>query len=247
MGGECEETDDIITANDTVKRKRSIFSYEWLGARIVKRFIADAASKYGRGVVLDIGCGEKPYRDLFTLSPEYVGIEHPSSLHSIEEVDVFGSAECLPFRNGVFDTVVSFEVLEHLRDPKTALCEIERVLKTGGHCIVAVPFIFHLHEHPRDYFRFTPYGLEELFAAARLKVIDIRANSGFWVTSALLAVNYIEKFRQILMLRPVILLLIAFIQVTASGIEKIIQTFEGSDRVERFAFNYVAVARKQRE
>jgi len=47
--------------------------------------------------------------------------------------------------------------------PWVVASEIERVLKPGGHCIVAAPFLFPKHEDPGDYFRFTTSGLESLF------------------------------------------------------------------------------------
>jgi SAM-dependent methyltransferase len=43
-----------------------------------------------------------------------------------------GLAEDLPFPDGTFDTVVSFDVLEHCDDPRAAVNEIARVLRPGG-------------------------------------------------------------------------------------------------------------------
>jgi ubiquinone/menaquinone biosynthesis C-methylase UbiE len=45
---------------------------------------------------------------------------------------VCGSAEALPFRAGVFDTVVSGLVLCSVPDPARGLAEIRRVLRPGG-------------------------------------------------------------------------------------------------------------------
>jgi len=38
----------------------------------------------------------------------------------------------LPFENSIFDCVIADYVLEHIADPATFACEIERVLKPGG-------------------------------------------------------------------------------------------------------------------
>ena len=43
-----------------------------------------------------------------------------------------GSAEALPFRDGVFDTVVSGLVLCSVPDPARGLAEVRRVLRPGG-------------------------------------------------------------------------------------------------------------------
>jgi SAM-dependent methyltransferase len=48
-------------------------------------------------------------------------------------------ADALPFRDGVFDLVGSFDVLEHLQHDEAALREQARVAKAGGHVVAAVP------------------------------------------------------------------------------------------------------------
>ena len=47
-------------------------------------------------------------------------------------IDVCANAERLPFLDGVFDVVVSQEVLEHVRNPFLAMREMQRVLKPEG-------------------------------------------------------------------------------------------------------------------
>lgn len=44
-----------------------------------------------------------------------------------------------PFKNGVFDSVVSLDYLEHLDDDDFCLEEIHRVLKSSGQIVVATP------------------------------------------------------------------------------------------------------------
>jgi SAM-dependent methyltransferase len=45
----------------------------------------------------------------------------------------------LPFDDGVFDAVIAAEILEHLPDDHTAIAEVVRVLRPGGHVAVTVP------------------------------------------------------------------------------------------------------------
>jgi SAM-dependent methyltransferase len=45
----------------------------------------------------------------------------------------------LPFGDASFDVVVCSEVLEHIGDNRTAVAELVRVLKPGGHLAVTVP------------------------------------------------------------------------------------------------------------
>lgn len=50
-----------------------------------------------------------------------------------------GLAEDLPFKDSSADFVVCTEVLEHIIDPKVALCEFSRVIKNDGLIIVSIP------------------------------------------------------------------------------------------------------------
>jgi SAM-dependent methyltransferase len=45
----------------------------------------------------------------------------------------------LPFQDGSFDLVVSFDVLEHIRDSDAHLAEVSRVLKPGGKYLIQTP------------------------------------------------------------------------------------------------------------
>ena len=46
----------------------------------------------------------------------------------------------LPFAAGAFDVVISSHVIEHIPNDRAALGELARVLRPGGHAIIAVPF-----------------------------------------------------------------------------------------------------------
>ena len=45
----------------------------------------------------------------------------------------------LPFRDASFDLVVSFDVLEHIRDSDAHLAQVSRVLKPGGRYLIQTP------------------------------------------------------------------------------------------------------------
>lgn len=55
--------------------------------------------------------------------------------------------ESLPFADGTFEAILSFDVLEHVQDVPQTLSECYRVLKPGGRFFVVFPSYFHPTEH----------------------------------------------------------------------------------------------------
>lgn len=52
---------------------------------------------------------------------------------------IAGNLPPLPYADGSFDSVVSFQVIEHIRDDRKFLQEIHRVLKPGGVALITTP------------------------------------------------------------------------------------------------------------
>ena len=82
----------------------------------------------------------------------------------------------LPFKDNIFDAVISEAVLEHVHSPNRVVSEIYRVLKPGGYICVAVPFLQGYHASPHDYQRWTLPGIVQLCAA--FSEIESRACAG---------------------------------------------------------------------
>src|SRR5438874_2506316 len=96
-----------------------------------------------KGLVLDVGCGRRPYeKTFFAGATKYIGTDYLSD-RSLP--NVISSALEIPFCNETFDTVVSTEVLEHVPDPLRALREMQRVLKPGGHLVLSTPMYWPRH------------------------------------------------------------------------------------------------------
>ncbi len=82
----------------------------------------------------------------------------------------------LPVQNNSLDTVLLFNVLEHIYDFRHVLKETKRVLKPGGEVIGSVPFLVGYHPDPHDYWRFTKESLERIskeadFSSAKIITI----------------------------------------------------------------------------
>jgi SAM-dependent methyltransferase len=142
------------------------------------------AKKYARGELLDMGCGGKLYGQIFSdVVDKHIGVDLPisESANKLEKLaDVYGSVLDMPFKSDSFDTVLSTQVLEHVPEPKKMLKEAGRVLKKNGFLILTAPMTWGLHEIPKDYYRYTKYGLKYLAESAGLEIVYIKARCGFW-------------------------------------------------------------------
>jgi SAM-dependent methyltransferase len=145
------------------------------------------------GSVLDFGCGSKPYESLFGHAREYVGIDvaQTGHDHTNSKVDVFFDGTAIPFEDQRFDSVVCFEVLEHVPEIDAALAEMARVLKPGGTLLATIPFGFPEHEVPYDFRRLTEYGLRRVFPAAGFEIRELVRTGTNWLTINQLILDYV--------------------------------------------------------
>jgi SAM-dependent methyltransferase len=121
------------------------------------------------------------------LHPQLLNVDvRPSS-----EVDVVGTALCLPFQSNSLHFVVSQEVLEHLPDPDLAVRETFRVLAPSGLFYLQTPFLVGIHDWPHDYWRFTDRGLEMILKRAGFQVEEIEITDGAGRSMYLTTVEYI--------------------------------------------------------
>ena len=173
-----------LSKPDTSLNSNSYLVYHYLFPEI-KRVIQEHA----KGRILDVGCGNKPYRALFNADADYIGCDVVQS--SLFLVDVICPATALSFENESFDTVFSTQVFEHVNDHQKAFEEVSRVLKSGGYFLFSVPFTWELHEEPHDYFRFTKYGIAFLLEKYGFECLEIKANGGKWATIGQMRINMI--------------------------------------------------------
>ncbi len=136
------------------------------------------------GKVLDVGGGMKfgkylaKYKNLFE-SDNYTVLDKEPSY----KPDIVGDIHALPFPDQSFDAMVCNAVLEHVEDPKLAVSEVYRVLRSGGKVLASVPFLYPYHAEKgiyKDFYRYSKDGLGYLFRNfSRVEIFPIR---GFWET-----------------------------------------------------------------
>jgi SAM-dependent methyltransferase len=177
------------------------------------------------GSVLDIGCADRWVEKQLPPGSKYIGIDSPITGVQIyhSRPDVFADASHLPLRNASIDAVVILEVVEHLRYPREALCEIARVLKPRGLLLLTMPFLYPIHDAPHDYQRLTIHGLAREMEAAGLHVESVEPSLGAAETAGVIgclalggmAVQAVQRRRPGVMLIPLVAMAIPVINLLA--------------------------------
>jgi len=152
-------------------------------------------AKYMEGILLDFGCGNKPYKQLFTVK-EYVGldIEKSGHEHTDEVIDYFYDGYSIPFKDNYFDSCFSSEVFEHVFNIDEILDELYRVLKPEANLLITLPFVWEEHEIPFDYCRYTSYGIKYLLEKHGFKIISQTQTTSYIETIFQLWTNYVSKY-----------------------------------------------------
>ena len=127
------------------------------------------------GRLLDIGGQNgRRYKKLFTHVEEYTVLDPDETAHP----DIVAKAEEIPLPSASVDGILCTEVLMYIFDLPRALKEMARVLKPDGQFMGTVSFMGPLCHEPYDYWRLTPYSLQNLFEPY-FKDIRIERRGGY--------------------------------------------------------------------
>lgn len=117
------------------KIKRSRKTLNMIQVLFSKSYRADFIFKNMDGVCLDMGCG-------YSILHQKIDQEHVYGI-DISLTDLKGKKRViqgdvcrLPFKTGVFDTIIAGEIIEHVQNPIELIKESFRVLKRGGGVLI---------------------------------------------------------------------------------------------------------------
>ena len=220
-------------------------SVYWAQRRLYDAIAAHA--KLAHGTLIDVGCGLKPYEQLFEPFVErYIGLEYsPDSGYRGNNADLCGDVAVLPLADESVDTILCTEVMSDLPNPEKAIEEFVRVIRPGGTVIVTSVFVFPVVGE-NDFFRFTGKGLAEIMKRHGLVIEEITPLSGTAVTLALMFNLYWYNVGFIwtkwlypigLLLRPLLWLLILMVNLLGGLFEIILPD-------DRMSFDHLTVATK---
>jgi SAM-dependent methyltransferase len=125
------------------------------------------------GPILEIGSyqvpGQEDLANLRSLFPgkQYIGVDARPG----PGVDQVANVEALPHVTGSIGTVVSLNTFEHVPRFWRGFEEVYRVLRPDGALFISCPFYFHIHDHPSDYWRFTPEAFDLLLQDYPNKIV----------------------------------------------------------------------------
>ncbi len=220
-----------------MKRASNSTWYNWYANDLLAKEVEALARGLAGAIVVDVGCGESPYRAMVSQFARYIGLDRPGRPDSGRHPDVLGDACAIPLGASTVDAVLCTEVIEHVTDPGTLVSEAFRILKPGGALVLSAPFTWHVHDEPHDYWRFTEYGLRLLCERAGFRVEVVRATNHYF--GALLQSRAYWLFFVSGRLRPLTRPVVGLMQAVALAVRPL-------DRNPRMASNYVVLARKLR-
>lgn len=162
--------------------------FQWLAIkdlhRALRRVLPDVS-----GRVLDVGCGQQPYRAWMPSGLDYVGLDVEGTA---SRADIrIRSGMPWPLADASFDTVLCTQVLEHVADLDHVMGEIARVLKPGGALIVSVPFAYNQHDWPHDYRRLSVPGTQALLDRDFI-ILELAGLGGVGSTAGILLLNWVD-------------------------------------------------------
>ena len=135
-------------------------------ARTISHFCDVYVSSHD--VVLDFGCGARPYEPLFPSGCRYIGADVGENPYADIQ---FEPGECLPLENNSVDSILSTQVIYLVEEFRAYLSECRRVIKPSGDILISTHGTWTYHPASGgDFYRFTHQGLSAVLQEAGFTV-----------------------------------------------------------------------------
>lgn len=145
--------------------------------------------------ILFVGSGGELNNYVKNFSTYLYSIDIDPSRKPDQILDLMDPNFCQNYLGGKVNLVCMFEVLEHIKNPSVAIKNIYNLIDKDSVVLVSTPFIFNIHDAPNDFYRFTKYGLKEIFK--EFSKVEIKEKNG-WLESVFVLIMRIKKSRSFL-------------------------------------------------
>lgn len=176
-------------------------------------------------IVLDIGAGSAPYRNLFNhcdyKTQDFAQLKENQlrGLKGYNRIDYISDIVNIPIAEGSIDTILCTEVLEHVPFPILAIQEFSRLLKNDGILLLSAPLGSGIHQEPYHYYGgYTPYWYSKFLTANGFIIMELKPNMKFYSFFSQEFIRFIFRTKpwgsfQNLIFTPIWLLLIPFMVI----------------------------------
>lgn len=126
----------------------------------------------GKGIDLGAKSKDAKYYEFMSLN----------EVREIDFVDFFSSEpgiiqlnleEPFDIKENSYDFLLMFNVMEHIYNYRNLMNEAVRVLRPGGVMHGLVPFMWHFHPDPNDYFRFSEQALKKVLEENNVRKVEV--------------------------------------------------------------------------
>jgi SAM-dependent methyltransferase len=195
----------------------SIFGENW----IVGRYLLPVLARFGavsRGVLVDLACGESPFRAYFPEVESYLRIDRNPLDIEVSQGDMLS----IPLASQTVDVVLLFQAITDVSNPVEVLKEVRRVLRPGGKLLIFETMDYPEHDAPHDFYRLMPEGLRVLAVDAGLHLDECVRLGGMFTRFATLWNNYMMgALKRYTVLRPLAYLGVAIGNLLCYGLDRI--------------------------
>ena len=180
--------------------KNKIFGEFFVLKQRIKKLIMEVP-KSKQDLILDIGCGEKPYYHKL-INGKIISIDIKKS----KTADLICNSHNIALKEDRFNKVMCINSFYYFSNPFKVVEEIGRVLKKDGKLIAIMPFIYPIHDVPFDKYRFTEHGIRNLLKD-NFKIEKIKTVGGIFSLPSVILHSLIKGIPIFIILYPIYILI----------------------------------------